>query len=92
MTGDTEVTVAPSPSEGLVLPLPADPAGDARRDLADQLVEEARVSGVSLVGPAQQSPRRQAGGIRSRLGLELRVRSSTSWATCPCQQFRQAYP
>src|SRR3546814_5139380 len=28
-----------------------DPAGEARRELADQLVEEARATGVSLVGP-----------------------------------------
>ena len=45
------MTVALSPPEGLVLPAPADAVGDARRDLADQLVEEVRVSGVSLVGP-----------------------------------------
>ena len=51
MTEVNEVTVAPSPSEGLVLPAPADAVSDARRDLADQLVEEARASGVSLVGP-----------------------------------------
>lgn len=51
MTGDTEVTVVPSLSEGLVLPAPVDPVGDARGELADQLVEEARATGVSLVGP-----------------------------------------
>lgn len=51
MTGDDEVTVAPSPMKGLVLPASADPVGDARRDLTDQLIEEARVTGVSLVGP-----------------------------------------
>lgn len=51
MTEVNEVTVAPSPPEGLVLQAPADPAGDARRELTDQLIEEARVSGVSLVGP-----------------------------------------
>jgi len=34
-----------------VLPSAADPVGDARQVLAEQLVEEARASGVSLVGP-----------------------------------------
>ncbi len=34
-----------------VLPPPADPLGDARRELAEQLVEEARADRVSLVGP-----------------------------------------
>jgi len=34
-----------------VLPPPADPVGDARRQLAEQLVEEARTTGVNLVGP-----------------------------------------
>lgn len=33
------------------MPAPADAAGDARRELTDQLIEEARVNGVSLVGP-----------------------------------------
>ena len=51
MTANTEATVVPSSLEGPVLPVPVDPVGDARRDLADQLVEEARASGVSLVGP-----------------------------------------
>lgn len=51
MTADTEATVAPSSSEAPGLPVPVDPVGDARRELADQLVEEARASGVSLVGP-----------------------------------------
>jgi hypothetical protein len=36
---------------GLVLPPSADPVGDARGELAEQLVEEARATGVSLVGP-----------------------------------------
>jgi putative transposase len=36
---------------GLVLPPSVDPVGDARRELAEQLVEEARATGVSLVGP-----------------------------------------
>lgn len=51
MTADTEATVAPSSSEGPELAVPVVPAGDARRVLADQLVEEARATGVSLVGP-----------------------------------------
>lgn len=45
---NTEATVAPSTSDGPELPV-AD--GPARRVLADQLVEEARATGVSLVGP-----------------------------------------
>jgi putative transposase len=36
---------------GLVLPPSADPVDDARGELAEQLVEEARATGVSLVGP-----------------------------------------
>jgi transposase-like protein len=36
--------------DGLVLPPPADPAGDARRELAERLVAQARASGVDLVG------------------------------------------
>src|SRR3546814_2662606 len=51
VTEDTEAAVAPSSSEGPELPVPVDPAGEARRELADQLVEEARATGVSLVGP-----------------------------------------
>src|SRR3546814_1383118 len=51
VTEDTEAAVAPSASEGPELPVPVDPAGEARRELADQLVEEARATGVSLVGP-----------------------------------------
>jgi putative transposase len=35
----------------LRLPPPADPLGDARRDFAERLVEEARATGVNLVGP-----------------------------------------
>jgi transposase-like protein len=34
-----------------VLPPSADPVGDARRELAEQLVEQARATGVDLVGP-----------------------------------------
>jgi transposase-like protein len=37
--------------EGLVLPPPADPVGDARRELAERLVDQARATGVDLVGP-----------------------------------------
>ena len=36
---------------GLVLPPSVDPVGDARGELAAQLVEEARATGVSVVGP-----------------------------------------
>jgi putative transposase len=46
-----DATVDPEAAEGLVLPPPADPVGDACRELAEQLVEEARATGVSLVGP-----------------------------------------
>jgi putative transposase len=35
----------------LQLPPAADPLGDARRDFAERLVEEARATGVNLVGP-----------------------------------------
>ena len=41
----------PGVDGGLVLPPRADPSGDVRRELAEQLVEQARVAGVSLVGP-----------------------------------------
>ena len=37
--------------EPFVLPPPVDAIGEARRLLADQLVEEARATGVALVGP-----------------------------------------
>src|SRR3546814_2209760 len=46
-----EATVARSAVGGPELPGPVEPAGEARRELADQLVEEARATGVSLVGP-----------------------------------------
>jgi hypothetical protein len=45
---DATVDVAPmSPTvnEELVLPVPADPLGDARAELAAQLVEQARAEG-----------------------------------------------
>jgi len=45
-TSDEMTEAAP-----LVLPPPADPLGDAHQALAEQLVAEARASGVSLVGP-----------------------------------------
>lgn len=51
MTEDTKATVVASSNGGMVLGAPADPVGDARRDLAERLVEEARASGVTLVGP-----------------------------------------
>src|SRR3546814_15924898 len=41
----------PASAEGPELPVPVDPAGEAGRELADQLVEEARATGVLLVGP-----------------------------------------
>ena len=47
------VTVAPrvSAGPGSLLGPPADPVGDAQRRWAEQLVEQAQVQGVSLVGP-----------------------------------------
>jgi hypothetical protein len=49
----SELAEATSPDdEGLVgLPPAPDPLADAHQALAEQLVEEARASGVSLVGP-----------------------------------------
>jgi putative transposase len=47
-----DVDVPPTDDrEELVLPEPADPVRDARRELAAQLVEEAQLSGQQLVGP-----------------------------------------
>jgi putative transposase len=52
VTDHDDATVdEPGADGGLVLAPPADPVGDARRELAEQLVEEARATGVSLVGP-----------------------------------------
>jgi hypothetical protein len=49
---DATVDVAPvSSTGGLVLPPPAHLASEARTELAEQLVEQARVEGVSLIGP-----------------------------------------
>jgi putative transposase len=42
--------VSPTVNEELVLPVPADPLGDVRAELAAQLVEQARAEGVSLIG------------------------------------------
>ena len=39
--------------KGVVLPPLADPLADSRQELAEQLVEQARVDGVSLVGPSR---------------------------------------
>lgn len=50
MTEAEDIVVA-DPGAGLELPPPADPIGDARRELAEQLVEQARVQGIELVGP-----------------------------------------
>jgi len=46
-----DATVDASKDSMMELPPPADLLGDARRELAEQLVEEARATGVSLVGP-----------------------------------------
>jgi transposase-like protein len=51
VTDHDDATVDEVVETGLVLPPPADPLRDARRELAEQLVEQARVDGVSLVGP-----------------------------------------
>jgi transposase-like protein len=48
---DATVDVSQELTTELRLPPAADPLGDARRELAEQLVEEARATGVSLVGP-----------------------------------------
>jgi hypothetical protein len=46
VTDHDDATVDESGADGgLVLPPPADPVGDARRELAEQLVEEARATG-----------------------------------------------
>jgi hypothetical protein len=46
-----DVTVEDGAVEVVVLPPAADPMGDARRDVAARLVEEAQATGVDLVGP-----------------------------------------
>ena len=51
MTDHDDATVDASNESMTELPPPADPLGDARRELAEHLVEEARATGVSLVGP-----------------------------------------
>jgi hypothetical protein len=51
VTDVSEVTVEDPPASGVVLPPPADPAADARAELAGRLVAEAEASGVDLVGP-----------------------------------------
>jgi putative transposase len=43
--------VSPTVNEALVLPVPADPLGEERAELAAQLVELARAEGVSSIGP-----------------------------------------
>ena len=49
---DATVDAVAGPAmEEMVLPSPADPLGDARSELAAQLVEQARAEGVSLIGP-----------------------------------------
>ncbi len=51
MSDHDDATVDASKDSMMELPPPADLLGDARRELAEQLVEEARATGVSLVGP-----------------------------------------
>lgn len=48
---DATVDVSTEDRTDVRLPPPADPIGDARRDFAERLVEEARATGVNLVGP-----------------------------------------
>ena len=50
MTDAVEEAVERPPVE-VVLPAPADPLGDARREFAEQLVDQARAQGLALVGP-----------------------------------------
>jgi len=51
MTEHDDVTVDPVAPEGVVLPPPADPARDAREAIAVQLVQDAQLKGLALVGP-----------------------------------------
>jgi transposase-like protein len=51
VTDHVEETVGVEGPEAVVLPPPADPAGEARAAVAAQLVEEAQAKGVNLVGP-----------------------------------------
>jgi putative transposase len=51
VTDHKDETVGVDAPEVVVLPPPADPAGEARAAVAVQLVEEAQANGVSLVGP-----------------------------------------
>lgn len=51
MTDHDDATVDAWKESMTELAPPADPLGDARCELAEQLVEEARATGVSLVGP-----------------------------------------
>lgn len=48
---DATVDVSSKDGTDVRLPPPADPLGEARRDFAERLVEEARATGVNLVGP-----------------------------------------
>lgn len=50
MTDAVEGTVERPPVE-VVLPATAGPLGDARREFAEQLVDQARAQGLALVGP-----------------------------------------
>ena len=51
MINDDGATVDEATDSDLVLPAAADPLGGVRQELAEQLVEQARADGVSLVGP-----------------------------------------
>lgn len=51
MSSDDDLTVDPPRPVEVVVPPAADPVGDARREWAEQLVEEAKATGVNLLGP-----------------------------------------
>jgi putative transposase len=51
VTDSSDVKLDDDETVEVVLPPLADPAADARQDLAARLVEDAQATGVSLVGP-----------------------------------------
>jgi transposase InsO family protein len=68
VTDHDEPTVVPLGElpAGSLLPLPADPSGDAQRVWAAQLVEQARAEGVNLVGPGGNSSEPVTCGLAGR--------------------------
>lgn len=84
MTMSDEKTVAAgaAPVTEVVLPPPADPVGDAQRDLAADLIERARMEGVSSVGPggllADLTKRVLEAGSEVEMGEHLGYEKHTS--------------